>query len=190
MLAFPPDQSQRVEEPHLLHKTKSAPARDPVAYYPQTPGRRPREHADRRHDQRGERAEGQPHDRGDRREEKQTYEVRGEDVVQRTRRAVERPPAEQWAQREGDEEDRRHRHLPMPRPERNDDGSERREREHRPRFQTFQLRGGRVGLRLVALRGRALDLHGVLYNIWVEGCLHINSSESCGAQLLGCDALR
>ena len=102
-------------------------------------------------------------------------------MVQRTRRAVERPPAEQWAQREGDEEDRRHRHLPMPRPERNDDRSERREREHGPRFQTFQLCGGRVGLRLVALRGRALDLHGMLYDVRVEGGLHfVSRSDPCG----------
>ena len=113
-------------------------------------------------------------------------------MVQRTRRAVERPPAEQWAQREGDEQDRRHRHLPVPRPERNDDGSERREREHRPRFQTFQLRGGRVGLRVVALRGRALDLHGMLNDVRVEGGLHFVSQGGvtrvvwCGD--LGCAA--
>ena len=72
----------------------------------------------------------------------------------------------------------------MPRPERNDDRSQCREREHGPRFQTFQLRGGRVGLRLVALRGRALDLHGVCYDIRVEWCLHFLSNATRRRSLL------
>ena len=101
---FPPEPPQRVQRSHISStKQKALQRAIPSQYYAQPPGRRPREHADRRPTiSAAPVPKVRPMIVATVERRNRPREVRHEDVVQRTRRAVERPPAEQWAQREGD----------------------------------------------------------------------------------------